>query len=221
MEKRIIDLTYNIEEEMMVYPGLPKPVIEKIATIEKDGCNTSRLTFSSHIGTHIDAPRHFFKSGESIDKVSLHRLAGEAVLIDLSGKNEGSLITVSDLVPFEGLIHKGDILLLNTGIYKSYGKPEFNPKFPTLNLEAARWIIRKGIVAFATDALSVDPIGDKEMMIHHTLLGEGLPIIENLANLVQIRKDRFLFIALPLKIKDGDAAPCRAIAVEEEVQAHY
>jgi kynurenine formamidase len=214
MKRRIIDLTYDFEKEMMVYPGLPKPVIEKATTIEKEGVNTSKLTFISHTGTHIDAPRHFVKNGKTIDKVSLDRLVGEAVFINLSTKKKSSLITLPDLTPFEDLIHKGDILLLNTGIYKSYGKPEFNLEFPTISLEAAQWIIEKGISTFATDATSVDPADDKEKMLHHTLLGEGIPIIEALANLGQIKKERFLFIALPLKIKDGDGAPCRAIAIE-------
>jgi len=215
MKKRIIDLTYDFEEKMMVYPGNSKPTIEKVATVEKEGFNISRITFISHTGTHIDAPRHFIKNGETIDKIPLEKLAGEAVLVDLSTKKKGSLITLTDFKPFENLIHKGDILLLNTGIYKSYGKPEFNLEFPTIDPDVARWIVNKEISALATDATSVDPVGEEEGVIHHILLGAGIPIVENLANLGQIKKQRFFFIALPLKIKDGDGAPCRAIAIEE------
>ena len=46
------------------------------------------------------------------------------------------------------------------------------------------------------------------------LLGQGVLLAENLANLDQLPQDRpFLFIALPLRIQGGTGSPVRAIAV--------
>jgi arylformamidase len=48
------------------------------------------------------------------------------------------------------------------------------------------------------------------------LFENGIPLIENLTNLDQIRKERVLIIVLPLKIKGMDASPLRVIAIEED-----
>ena len=76
--------------------------------------------------------------------------------------------------------------------------------------------VRKNISLLAVDSPSVDfnvPEGQK-MPIHQIILGAGIPIIEGLVNLDQIREERFFFIGLPINIKDADGAPCRPVAVE-------
>jgi kynurenine formamidase len=45
---------------------------------------------------------------------------------------------------------------------------------------------------------------------HHALLGEGLPIVENLRNLGAL-PNRFTLHAYPLRL-DADGAPVRAVA---------
>jgi arylformamidase len=211
---RIIDLSYDLSENTMVYPGLFKPLVEEEKTIVRDGINIKRITLITHTGTHIDAPRHCFDDGATVDKMQLYRVVGEAAAVNLERGKKGRLIGPDELIQFEQIIRKGDILVLNTGIYKSYGTQEFNYSYPAISKEAAQWIVSRGITALAIDATSVDPYGDDKADAHRTLLGAGIPIVENLANLGRIKQDRFLFIALPLKIKDGDGAPCRAIAIE-------
>ena len=49
---------------------------------------------------------------------------------------------------------------------------------------------------------------------HLEFLGNNVVIVENLANLEQIRGDVFELIALPLKLKAREASPVRAIAME-------
>jgi kynurenine formamidase len=44
------------------------------------------------------------------------------------------------------------------------------------------------------------------------VLEKGVLIIENLANLEQL-PDLFLFVALPLKIRQGSGSPIRAVAL--------
>jgi len=50
--------------------------------------------------------------------------------------------------------------------------------------------------------------------IHRILLGGDIIIVESLANLTDLREERVLFCAAPLRIEDGDSSPCRAFAVE-------
>lgn len=53
-----------------------------------------------------------------------------------------------------------------------------------------------------------------DFIIHHTLFKEGKLIIENLTNLDNLKKE-FLFVATPLKYKNADGSPVRAIAIEK------
>jgi kynurenine formamidase len=51
--------------------------------------------------------------------------------------------------------------------------------------------------------------------VHHLLLGNGILIAENLANLTAVAGRRLTIGAFPLKIKGGDGAPARIFAMEE------
>jgi len=167
------------------------------------------------VGTHIDSPGHFIEEGITIDEVPLERLMGNGVLIDVSFKKTGSVITPSDLKATEVEAKKKDIVVLNTGSHKIRKQGGSMLRYSYLSSKAANWLVNKGISMFATDADSVDSSNSKDFPVHHILLGKGIPIVEGLANLDQIRQKHFFFIALPLKIKSGDASPCRALIIEE------
>ena len=51
--------------------------------------------------------------------------------------------------------------------------------------------------------------------IHEILLGGDIIIVEGLTNLEALSNDKVGLVALPLKIKDGDGAPARVIAIEK------
>jgi len=207
-----IDLSYEINEKTQMYPGLFKPKICKDKVIENDGVNIKRLSIITHTGTHIDAPRHFYKNGMTIDKLPLNKFVGEAAYLDFSNTELGSVISIKEIIKFNDLIQSNDIIILNTGIYKKYSTDEFNTEYPTITIEVANWLVKKNIATFATDATSVDI--DGENIIHKILLASNIPIIENLTNLNKITRERVKFIALPLKIDEGDGSPCRAIIIQ-------
>jgi kynurenine formamidase len=49
--------------------------------------------------------------------------------------------------------------------------------------------------------------------VHRLLLGQGIPLIENLINLHELVGEEFELWALPLKLKGGDGAATRAVAL--------
>ena len=108
----IIDLTYPLSAQTVMFPDFPQPEIEPFYTIEKEGANVSRINFVSHVGTHIDAPRHMLCGTRTVDELSLERLIGEAVVVDLSERENPALISLADLQKYENAIQLGDILLL-------------------------------------------------------------------------------------------------------------
>lgn len=214
--RRVIDLSSIIQTNMPNYSILPRVKIEKIRTIEKVGDNVTTIFTPSHAGTHVDAPIHQIKGGISLDKIPPERFIGEALIIDVSYKYDSynKLIFLSDLKGYLDKVKEGDIVVLNSGCYNH---PEQFEKFGHIDIDVAEWLVKKRISLFAVDTPSVDldvTPGEK-MPIHQILLGAGIPIIEGLVNLDQITKERFIFIGLPLKIKDGDGGSCRAVAIED------
>ncbi|MBW2059670.1 MAG: cyclase family protein [Deltaproteobacteria bacterium] len=215
MARRIIDLSYTIEQTMMVYPGLSRPVLEWLAVHEQDGHYASKVTLPIHVGTHIDAPKHFIAGGQSVDGIPLARLVGEAVLVDLSDRDLNR-ITEANLQEFEDRIKPGLILILDSGTHKKYGTKGFITDYPYVTPEAAGWLVERGIASLGVDMMAIDPLGSVDSPAHHIVLGAGIPIVENLAYLDRLDRQDFLFIGLPLKIGGAEGAPCRAIAVIEE-----
>ncbi len=203
-----IDLTHPIHSGMVTWPGDPSPEIQPLASIDQgDGCNTSLLTFSSHTGTHMDAPRHFIPQGRTIDELDLDVLVGKATVVDLSSLNR--MIEPGDLHPLlpEGVSR----LLLKTATGRWMNDPQFMGDFVALSPEGAEYLVKRGIRLVGIDYLSIEPRGLKGHPVHHILLGNGIIVVEGL-NLSGLNPGEVDLICLPLKIRGGDGSPCRAIA---------
>ena len=61
------DLSHKLGPEMTVTPGLPPPKFEQVWRIPEQMANVTYYSFSSHIGTHMDAPLHFADGRWSAD----------------------------------------------------------------------------------------------------------------------------------------------------------
>ena len=91
---------------------------------------------------------------------------------------------------------------------------DFLTDWPGLGADCVALLLERGVKAVGVDTLSPDAYGDAESPVHKALLGEGVVIVENLANLNRV-PPRFHLLALPLKVKGGSGAPCRATALVE------
>jgi len=56
-----IELTYVLEEQTAMYPGLNPPKIKILSSINSRSCILSSISFISYIGTHMDASCHFIE----------------------------------------------------------------------------------------------------------------------------------------------------------------
>src|SRR5438034_558435 len=97
------DLSHLIAEDMPVYPGEPNPEFRPHFSLGKDKVNVSLLYLGSHTGTHIDAPKHFFPTGNSIDKIALEKFIGEAVILDFSQGESHKILLGEGIGIIEGL----------------------------------------------------------------------------------------------------------------------
>ena len=214
---KMIDLTFTLEDGFPNYPILPRMEFKQIMKIGVDGSpsNVTQISMPSHGGTHFDAPIHQVEGATAVDEVSIERCVGSAVMLDFSHKHgaESLSISLDEIEKYDARVREGDIVVLNTGCY---AHPDEFKNFGHLSIEAAEWLVRKNITLLAVDTPSVDlkVSHDGKMPVHQIILGSDIPIVESLANLDKISEERFIFVGLPLKIKGGDGAPCRAIAIE-------
>ena len=212
----ILDLTHTVTPEMPVYPGTPAPAAEKLFTVEKDHFQETLLSLGSHTGTHMDAPAHLLAEGETLDAMPVSRFCGSAVVWDVSVLGENGVITEELLRTREEELREAEFVLFYTGWQEKWGSEDYFSAFPTPDAAAARYLVSCGLKGVGTDAISVDPVGTG-LPAHRVLVGAGLVIMENLRLKELTPYPRVRFWALPLKYRNADGAPIRAIAeISEE-----
>jgi len=154
------------------------------------------FTMSAHVGTHVDAPSHVVAGGESIGRVDLKPFFGEACVVDLPGRGEIS----ADALP-KGTFSAPRVL------FKTGGRAFLSPL-------AALRIAEKGCLLVGTDAMSVDPGDAADLPVHRTLLSRGVAILENL-DLSAVMPGKYQLVALPIRFRELDASPVRAILIRK------
>lgn len=213
-----IDLSQPFSGEMPHAEALPAPEFETLRDVDEERINIQYYSAPTHVGTHVDAPRHFITEGKTIDELSLDRFAGEGVVLDVS-KDEPVEITVDDVETTPGAVRDGDIVLLYTGWEDKYGTPEYDPH-PWVSEDLAQWFVDKEVKLLGVDNITPDipgphrPEGWLEFPVHRTLLGNGVLIAEHLCNLAPLTGQRLEIQGLPVPIDGGDGAPARFVARE-------
>ncbi|MEM0010669.1 MAG: cyclase family protein [Candidatus Bathyarchaeia archaeon] len=239
----LIDLTHPFFNGMLYnwyIPEMPKPYIRTIREAEpgEDRLGFQEVLFATHMGTHIDAQMHWDHRGRSIDEYPLERFLGPAICLDVSDVGRLGKITSSVLEEKDLGVCSGDMLLLHTG-YGQYFISDYHKYYeqPYLTSDAAQWIIDKGVGLVGIDGHTVDkpfalrsmafvpgvdrnnhhmsPDGPHSRSIHDILLSKDVLIIEHMANLDKVAGKKFELIVAPMKIRRGDGAPARCIAVVE------
>ena len=205
----LIDISVPITPELPVWPGDPEPRLELVSAIERgDEYNVSRLTLSTHTGTHIDAPWHALAGGERIIRINLSDLVGPCHICDLSRLERH--IEARDLE--DASIPAGtDRLLLrtrNSALWERHDHA-FDPHFIALAPSAAEWVIARGIRLIGIDYLSIEPF-DGDGTVHRLLLRAGVIPLETL-DLRAAGAGPYTLLCLPLDLPLADGAPCRAV----------
>jgi arylformamidase len=202
------DVTRPMRAGMTVWPDDPAFEMEPVNRIATgSSCNTSLLTFSTHTGTHIDAPWHFENTGLRLDQVDSAVFFGEASLIELPSVK---VITAADL----GSAKLPARILLKTANSNLSLNAPFAEDFVALDAEAAQRLVDDGVRLVGIDYLSIAPFknGDET---HHRLLRNNVLIVEGL-NLAGLTAGTYEFVVLPLPIAGADGAPCRAFVGQED-----
>lgn len=214
---KVVDLTQTIEKEMPVYPGTGAPEITVCNHYETDGFRESFLQMTSHTGTHMDAPYHLREDWKKLDTYPAEQFVGKGLVIDCADLADGAEITMERIECVREKADQADFLLFYTGWDKKWGQEAYFGNYPYISEEVARYMLESGKKGVGLDVIGLDPIADETLRLHWMVLSaQGFVIIENLKNLHLLGKDLFLFCALPLKYKDADGAPVRAVAILED-----
>ena len=217
---QLVDLSHPLEHGQLNFPFDPKISVLVHNTVSSIGYNMTQVSLASHQGTHLDAPYHFYDDGKTIDQMRLEQFYGPATLIDLapgSALAPGTEITPAMFEPHAAKFTPGAKIIYRTGWDRQFGTPEFFSRFPTLTLDAARWIAAKGIGLLGMDT----PTPSYDWKECHLILlapGVELVIVEALTHLEQL-PESFVFMGFPLNLKGRDGAPIRAVGGIPETSA--
>ncbi len=206
--------------------------------------STERIELRSHLGTHLDAPYHFYPTSEGrpakfIDEWPLDWCMSDSVVLDFRHKKPSEHITEYDAaMALEKINYRpkpGDIVMLWTGGTDRYDDdPRFAEAAAGLNGGALNYLFRFGVKVMSTDSATIDmPIalmterfvkGDKAAYfpIHRAGRLAEWTHAEKLTNMGSLPGPfGFKVMFFPVKIARGTGAWIRAVAIEDEwLNAH-
>jgi arylformamidase len=192
---KIYDISRSIGEETPVWPG-DVPFSWRETQGPGSPVGATCFTMSAHCGTHADAPSHVDAGGMPIGEAPLAAYVGLARVLALPGLGEVG----ADALPRRSL--GVPRILFRTG-----GKACLSPL-------AAMRLAEQGAMLVGTDAASIDPEDAEDLPAHRALLGHGVVLLEDL-DLEAVPDGDYQLVALPLRFRDLDASPVRAILIAE------
>lgn len=173
----------------------------------------SDVALWSHVGTHMESPFHYLRDGMDIAAVPLDQVVGMCQLVNFVDKKPGEPITAGEMRSRGAAIEIGDIVFVRTdsghyGTPQSHDRPYFAP-------DAIRWLVEdRQIHLMGVDCSGIDDRTRAAQPDHEMLFSHGVPLIEHLANLDQLTRDRFYVVAAPWRVKGLEATPVSVVAFE-------
>ncbi len=209
---RIVDLTH------VLLPGKEQYTLEIARRNQRHGPEGDIMSIVymwSHVGTHVEAPLHFLAEGGDTASIPVERLMGPAIVLDFRHKQTNEPISLEE-IRAAGDVEVGDRVLIMTGRQELYRTPQSHDR-PYLTEDAVRWLVEdRHINCVGTDSSGFEVRGVSHYPNHRLLNNAGVPVLECLTNLTELRGQRVYLIALPWPVAGLDACPVRAIAIEPE-----
>lgn len=206
--KKYYDITVNISEDIVIFPGDPCYKIEPINSLEKGGhFHLNELSFGNHTGTHIDFPSHVIQGGKTSSDFSIENLIGSGLIIDVPEHQRSVTKQFIENLP----ILENDFVFFKTANSKISKHAPFTDQYVYIELDAAEALLMKGVNIVGIDYISVDQYESENLPVHHCLLSNDILIVENL-ELGDVPLGRCEIYIMPMKINEMDGLPARVIA---------
>ncbi len=167
---KIYDLSQPLNQDVYSWPYYPPFEVKYIKRKAEHGVNAQYIQTSNHMGTHLDAPRHFVTNGMTIDQIPLEWLYGPGVIVDLTNEMSDLSVYTPDMITSRVEVQKGDLLLLHTGWHRfaQFGDEANEERYihlhPGAHPDMVAWLLEMEIKIWGVDAISTDhpmnlPIG--------------------------------------------------------------
>jgi kynurenine formamidase len=167
---KLYDLSQPLNQECSFWPYYPPFEVKYIKRKAEHGVNAQYIQTSNHMGTHLDAPRHFVTGGMTIDEVPVEWLCGPGVVVDLSNEMDELSLYTPKMIEERIEVKNGDLLFLHTGWHKyaQFGSEPDEEKYihrhPGAHPDMVPWLLEKGVHIWGVDCISTDhpmnlPIG--------------------------------------------------------------
>ncbi len=141
---------------------------------------------SVHTGTHIDAPLHFLQDGKSIGDISLEKLIGKVLVMEMGGDVDVITQTVLEQHPQNEVLKTASKVLFktrNSSHLASWGSA-FHKDYVALDSSGARYLTQFDLDLIGVDYLSVAAYHDIKIP-HQLLLEREMVLLEGI-NLAEV-----------------------------------
>ncbi len=208
MPSKLWDISQILRPSLPVWPGDTAFNASDTWSIGPDcPVNVSKVTMSTHSGSHADAPRHYDDDGLTIEQVDLVPYIGPCHVIDVTS-GAGPVMPVEVM---EQLPAKLSRVILRT--YSKFPHGLWEHDFRPVDASLINQLAARGVILIGVDAPSLDPETSKTLNAHMAVKTHSMAILEGLV-LDKIAEGQYELIAMPLKIEGADAAPVRAVLRE-------
>lgn len=217
MNRRLIDVSHEIGEGVVTYPGLPAPLICDFLSREQARehyapgveFQIGKIEMVANTGTYVDSPFHRYRDGTDLAGLPLESLVDlpTVVIRSDSPRIDASLFAGRDL--------QGCAVLFDTGWCRHWDTPEYLSGHPFLTGAAAEALRDAGAALVGIDSLNIDDTDDLRRPVHSTLLAAEIPIVEHLASLKEAPDEGARFFAAPVKVRGFGTFPVRAFLIDE------
>lgn len=207
---KLIDISPEISSDLAVWPG-DTPYSRQVLmdTDQGDHLGLSKIQTTLHLGAHTDAPNHYAQKAEGIGARSLHFYWGPCQVISVNTE-KGKRIQWQDLQSQD--IQAPRVLLKTL----SFPDPQnWNNDFTALSEELVEALAQRDVILVGIDTPSVDLFDCKELRAHHQIHKYNMAILEGVV-LAEVPDGLYHLSCLPLKIRQADASPVRAVLAEPE-----
>ncbi len=157
---KLVDLTQPWSIHTPPWPYFPLPQVEAFHTFARDRVFSLILKSAMHVGTHMDAPLHLWPTGHDVAQITVDRLYGTGLVVDLAPQAQDwtrlTVTMVEKALPEP--IREGDIVVLHYGWHRynwvSPGNDEdkYFCRHPGPTPELVDYLIAKKVRWIGTDA---------------------------------------------------------------------
>jgi kynurenine formamidase len=225
MPKKYLWLSHLLTEQTPAYGGGQGLNILTAKSISGgDTCNTATWHLPSHIGTHVDAPKHFFDHGKTIDQFGPEFwIFNRVCIIPVKLDTTSMLIGPEHVVPF--IKSEPDLILIKTGMHRYRQQGTYWEDNPGLSPALGRELRTccPALRAIGVDFISISSwrnrvIGREahRVFLNPDTAGAQIVLIEDMDfSLIDENTSVGKIIVMPVRVKNGDGAPCTVIAEVE------